>query len=124
MNTTPNTKTKRLVTAVGVAAAAAVAPALLFAGTGTAHACSDYDTSCLPTISDDDLAGVTANPGFGGGGGGSFGQTTDQFNYMQPCAACTSEPLLPVPPLEPGQRYELDVPSFGDIYDSIADLFG
>jgi len=42
MNTTPNTKTKRLVAALGVAAAAAVAPALLFAGAGTAHA----DDSC------------------------------------------------------------------------------
>ena len=33
-----NTKTKRLVAALGAAAAAAVAPALLFAGAGTAHA--------------------------------------------------------------------------------------
>ena len=38
MNTTHNTKTKRLIAALGVAAAAAVAPALLFAGAGTAHA--------------------------------------------------------------------------------------
>jgi hypothetical protein len=38
MNATHNTKTKRLMAALGVAAAAAVAPALLFAGVGTAHA--------------------------------------------------------------------------------------
>jgi len=37
MNTTHNTKTKRLIAALGVAAAAAVAPALLFAVAGTAH---------------------------------------------------------------------------------------
>ena len=46
MNTTPNTKTKRLVAALGVAAAAAVAPALLFAGAGTAHA----DDSCYGSL--------------------------------------------------------------------------
>jgi hypothetical protein len=38
MHTTDNTKTKRLIAALGVAAAAAVTPALLFAGAGTAHA--------------------------------------------------------------------------------------
>ncbi|MBV8347850.1 MAG: hypothetical protein JOZ49_10055 [Mycolicibacterium sp.] len=38
MNITHDTKTKRLVAALGVAAAAAVAPALPFAGAGTAHA--------------------------------------------------------------------------------------
>jgi len=38
MNTTHDIKTKRLIGALGVAAAAAVAPALLFAGAGTAHA--------------------------------------------------------------------------------------
>ncbi len=37
MNTTHSTKTKRLVAALGVAAAA-MAPALLFTGAGTAHA--------------------------------------------------------------------------------------
>ena len=37
MNTTHDIKTKRLIGALGVAAAAAVAPALLFAGAGTAH---------------------------------------------------------------------------------------
>ena len=36
MNTTHNTKTNRLIAALGVAAAAAVAPALLFAGARTA----------------------------------------------------------------------------------------
>jgi hypothetical protein len=38
MSTTHNTKKKRLIAAFGVAAAAAVTPALLFAGAGTAHA--------------------------------------------------------------------------------------
>ena len=38
MNTTQNTKTRRLIAALGVSAAAAVTPALLFAGAGTAHA--------------------------------------------------------------------------------------
>jgi hypothetical protein len=38
MTTTHNTKTTRLIAAWGVAAAAAMAPALLFAGAGTAHA--------------------------------------------------------------------------------------
>lgn len=39
-NTNTNTKTKRLIAALGVAAAS-VAPALLFAGAGTAHADDD-----------------------------------------------------------------------------------
>jgi hypothetical protein len=57
MNTTHNTKTKRLIAALGVAAAAAVAPALLFAGAGTAHAddpCYGYLAGsyyCSPGIS-------------------------------------------------------------------------
>ena len=38
MNTTHNTKPKRLIAALGVAAATVVAPALLFAGAGTAQA--------------------------------------------------------------------------------------
>jgi hypothetical protein len=42
MNTTHNTKTKRLIAALGVAAAAAVTPAVLCAGAGTAQA----DDSC------------------------------------------------------------------------------
>ena len=37
MNTPHNTKRKRLIAALGLAAAAAVAPALLFAVAGTAH---------------------------------------------------------------------------------------
>lgn len=41
MNYTHSTKTKRLVAALGAAAAAAV-PALLFAGAGTAHADDCY----------------------------------------------------------------------------------
>lgn len=43
MNATHNTKIKRLATALGAAAAAATAPALLFAGAGTAHADDCYD---------------------------------------------------------------------------------
>ncbi|MDT5018248.1 MAG: hypothetical protein QOD39_4408 [Mycobacterium sp.] len=42
MNTTHNTKTKRLIAALGAAAAGALTPALLLAGAGTAHA----DDSC------------------------------------------------------------------------------
>jgi hypothetical protein len=38
MNTTHNTKATRPIAALGIAAAAAVAPALLFAGAGTAQA--------------------------------------------------------------------------------------
>ena len=49
MNTTHSTKTKRLIAAVGVTAAAAVAPALLFAGAGTAHA---DDCGILDSIQD------------------------------------------------------------------------
>jgi len=55
MNITHDTNTKRLITALGVAAAAAVAPALLFAGVGTAHADDDpcygslqYSFYCSP----------------------------------------------------------------------------
>jgi hypothetical protein len=47
MNTTHNTKTKRLIAVLGSAAAAAVAPALLFAGAGTAHAdCNFFTGEC------------------------------------------------------------------------------
>jgi hypothetical protein len=49
MNTTSNTKIMRPVAALGVAAAAVMAPALLFAGAATAHA----DDSCY----DGSLAG-------------------------------------------------------------------
>jgi hypothetical protein len=38
MSTTQDTKAKRLITALGLAAAGAVTPALLFVGAGTAHA--------------------------------------------------------------------------------------
>ena len=57
MNTTHNTKTNRLIAALGVAAAAAVTPALLFAGAGTAHADDPcygnlaYSYYCSPGIS-------------------------------------------------------------------------
>jgi hypothetical protein len=67
MNTTHNTKTKRLIAAWGVAAAAAVAPALLFAGAGTAHA--DCFAPRLCTIDPDDRGGVpAADPGGSVGG--------------------------------------------------------
>ena len=69
MNTTHNTKTKRLIAAWGVAAAAAVAPALLFAGAGTAHA--DCDAYRFCTIDPNDRGGVlAADPG---GSYGGFG---------------------------------------------------
>jgi hypothetical protein len=42
MNNTHDTKTRRLIAAWGIAAAAAVTPALLFAGAGTAHADDCY----------------------------------------------------------------------------------
>ena len=88
MNTT---HTKRFVAALGIAAAAAVTPALLFAGAGTANAdsCSSFDASCspFPTISDEQLGGVTAaDPGGPMGG----------FN-PQPAA-----PLWPTPQPVPG----------------------
>ena len=61
MNTTHNLKTKRLIAALGAAAAAAVTPALLFLGAGTAHAdCSSYDASCSPVPFD-----FRQRPGFG-----------------------------------------------------------
>ena len=51
MNATHNTKTQRLIAALGVAAAAAVAPALLFAGAGTAHAAPCSGMESLLTVS-------------------------------------------------------------------------
>jgi hypothetical protein len=57
MNTTHNTKTRRLIAALGVSAAAAVTSALLFAGAGTAHADDPcygdlaYSYYCSPGIS-------------------------------------------------------------------------
>jgi hypothetical protein len=50
MNTTHNTKTKRLIAAWGVAAAAAVAPAPLLAGAGTAYAPMEIPMDQLATI--------------------------------------------------------------------------
>jgi hypothetical protein len=57
MNTIRDTKSKRFLAALGVAAASAVAPALLFAGAGTAHAddpcygALQYSYYCSPGIS-------------------------------------------------------------------------
>lgn len=57
MNATHNIRTKRLIATLGVAAAAAVTPALLFAGAGTAHADDPcygdlaYSYYCSPGIS-------------------------------------------------------------------------
>ena len=53
MNTTYNTKTKRLATAVGVAAPAVATPALLFTGAGTAQAdpCAALITAVLTACS-------------------------------------------------------------------------
>ena len=92
MNATHDTKTKRLIAALGVTAAAAVTPAVLFIGAGTAHAepCSSYeDASCspFPPISNEDLGSVAAaDPGGPTGG----------FN-PQPLA-----PLWPQPQPVPG----------------------
>ncbi|MBJ7339583.1 hypothetical protein [Mycolicibacterium sp.] len=89
MNTNHDTKTQRLIAAWGVAAVAAVAPALLFAGAATAHAdeCSNDATSCspFPTISDSDLGSVYASPGSMGG-----------YNAPAP------QPLWPQPQPVPG----------------------
>ena len=46
MNITHDNKTKRLIAGLGVAAAAAVAPAMLFAGAGTAQA----DDGCYGSL--------------------------------------------------------------------------
>ena len=88
MNISHNMKSTRLIAALGVAAAAAVAPALLLAGAATAHADSgDTTFSPFPTISDEQLGGVTAaDPGGPSGG----------FN-PQPSA-----PLWPTPQPVPG----------------------
>ena len=50
MNTTHNTKTTRLIAALGAAAAVAVTPAVLFVGAGTAQAQDDscYGSSHTP----------------------------------------------------------------------------
>ena len=68
MNTTHNTKTKRLIAAFGVSAAAAVTPALLFAGAGTAHAddaCYGdlaYSYYCSPASGSGSLAPEAQSP--------------------------------------------------------------
>jgi hypothetical protein len=59
MNTTYNTKTKRLIAALEIAAAAAVAPALLFAGAGTAQA----DDVCYPAYDQGYLDGSAGGIG-------------------------------------------------------------
>ena len=100
MNTTHNTKTKRLIAAVTVAAAA-VAPALLFAGAGTAHA----DDPCY----DGSLAGsYYCSPASGAGVGSQapepvfkperpswMGPTPDQvlWNSLPQCSGGVLEAL-------------------------------
>ena len=53
MNTAYNTKTKRLVAALGIAAAAVAAPAVLFVGAGTAQADCDIISATISGSSDD-----------------------------------------------------------------------
>jgi hypothetical protein len=73
MKTIHDIKTRQLIAALGVAAAAVAAPALLLAGAGTANAspCSSYDdaSSCSPftEIGGEDLGSVYASPGSMGG---------------------------------------------------------
>ena len=70
MNATPNTSTKRLIATLGIAAASAVTPALLFLGAGTAQAdpCSEgdfqYSFYCSPGSSALDPSGP-AFPDYG-----------------------------------------------------------
>ena len=73
MNTTHNTKTKRLVAALG-AAAAVVAPAVLFAGAGTAHAAPD------PSPANVTGNGITVNYANGPGGLGLDAFVRDMNN--------------------------------------------
>ena len=101
MNTTYNAKTKRLIATFGLAAAAAVAPALLFAGAGTAHA----DDPCY----DGSLAGsYYCSPASGAGSGSQapalvlqperpywMGPTPDQvlWNSLPQCSGGVLEAL-------------------------------
>jgi hypothetical protein len=87
MNTTCTTNTTRLLAALGVAATAVMAPALLFAGAGTAHA----DDSCY----DGSLAGsYYCSPASGAGLGSQTyepifqGPTPDQvlWNSLPQCS--------------------------------------
>jgi hypothetical protein len=81
MNTTHNTKTKR-VAALGAAAAAVMAPALLFAGAGTAHA-GCYDSS--------DIAGsYYCSPA----GGGVGSQTSEEPEYHPTPLSPTGQDLI------------------------------
>jgi uncharacterized membrane protein len=66
--TISNTGTKRLVAAAGIAAAAAVAPAVLLAGAATAHADDCYDGSlagsyyCSPASGSSGFGSVAPDP--------------------------------------------------------------
>jgi len=73
MITTHHTKTKRLKAALGVAAAAAVAPAVLLAGAGTAHACDIYSPESPYTIG---YQGPVDSPCY-------FDYPSDQIKYDQ-----------------------------------------
>jgi hypothetical protein len=77
---THGTKRKRLIAALGAAAAAAVAPAALFAGAGSAHAAPCYAADpafCFTTINESDLGSVTASDPGGSFGGINPPLTTD-----------------------------------------------
>jgi hypothetical protein len=113
MNAIHKTNTKRFVAALGVAAAAAVAPALLFAGAGAAQAapCSAYDdaASCspFPSISDEELGSVTAAPGSMGG-----------------YAPQAEVPLWPQPQPVPGASAWANLPQTNSSITAIFDALG
>ena len=94
MNTTYNTKTKRLIAALGVAATAVMAPALLFAGAATAHADDPcYDGSlagsyyCSPA-SGSGISSQTPEPVFQPERPSWMGPTPDQvlWNSLPQCS--------------------------------------
>jgi hypothetical protein len=99
MTTNHNTKTKRFLAAWGLAAATAVAPALLLAGAATAHAdsCSSFDASCspFPTISDEQLGGVTAADPGGPMGGFNTQPTAPLWPQPQPVPGASAWNMLP-----------------------------
>jgi hypothetical protein len=123
MNTTHNTKTKRLIAALGVAAAAAVAPALLFAGAGTAHAAPCAETgncSPFPTIPKEDLDKVrAADPGESGGSirppGLSEEEITGQPSRIGPFEPRPGEGESPVVPQYPGGPLAAIRKALGDL---------
>jgi hypothetical protein len=85
MNTTHATNRKRLTAALAAATAtAAIAPAMLFAGAGTAYACDPVnDPFSCSEITREDLGAVTAGPNPGGGGWGTGSSQIGDSPYFQ-----------------------------------------